>query len=64
MAQALDKTYATVQQTGAGDLDLATARIIILSDQHKGARNGADDFRDTEPFTMQRLNIISTVTTR
>lgn len=50
VAQALDKTYGAVQEAGVSDLDLATARIIILSDQHKGARNGADDFRDTEPF--------------
>jgi len=47
--QALDATLARI--IAAGDtrvLDLATDRYIIFSDQHRGARNGADDFQRAE----------------
>ncbi|MEJ5311614.1 MAG: metallophosphoesterase [Anaerolineae bacterium] len=47
--QALDAVLARV--IAAGDtrvLDLATDRYIIFSDQHRGARNGADDFQRAE----------------
>lgn len=35
--------------------DLHTGRFIILSDQHKGARNGADDFTICEPAYLAAL---------
>lgn len=47
--QALDAALA--RTLAAGDtrvLDLAADRYIIFSDQHRGARNGADDFQDAE----------------
>ena len=30
-------------------IDIKTAKIIIFSDHHRGLRNGADDFRLSEP---------------
>lgn len=35
--------------------DIATGKIIIFSDQHKGARNGADDFMLCEPNYLSAL---------
>jgi predicted phosphodiesterase len=35
---------------------MATARFIIFSDQHKGAKNGSDDFRNAEPTYISALN--------
>src|SRR5215217_5624507 len=35
--------------------DIATGKIIIFSDQHKGARNGADDFMICEPNYLEAL---------
>ena len=43
IAKGLSRSFddrATKQE----DLDLASARVVILSDQHKGTRDGADDF--------------------
>lgn len=50
VGEALDATFAAAQAAGARRLNLSTDRLIILSDQHKGARNGADDFRSVEPL--------------
>ena len=36
-------------------VDPDTARFIIFSDQHKGARNGADDFTQAEPNYLAAL---------
>lgn len=36
-------------------LNAADARIIILSDQHKGTKNGSDDFMNAEPNYMAAL---------
>jgi UDP-2,3-diacylglucosamine pyrophosphatase LpxH len=47
VADALDRALRRVNDPEHGvtrPLDLATDRYIIFSDQHKGARNGADDF--------------------
>lgn len=49
VSAALDATYA--RAVASGDtrvLDLAADRYIIFSDQHRGARNGADDFLRAE----------------
>ncbi len=35
--------------------DLHTGKFIIFSDQHKGRRNGADDFKDAEPNYLAAL---------
>jgi hypothetical protein len=51
VADALDQAYQRALDAEGGmtrQIDLATARYIIFSDQHKGARNGADDFRRCE----------------
>jgi predicted phosphodiesterase len=37
-------------------LDSANSRFIIFSDQHKGAKNGADDFQLAEPNYIAALN--------
>lgn len=47
IAKALDAALATTADELYG-LDLDAARTIILSDQHRGARNRADDFRVAE----------------
>ena len=36
--------------------DLATGRFIIFSDQHRGAKNGADDFAPAEPTYLAALD--------
>jgi len=51
VASALDRAYerAIIAERGVTrQVDLAAARFIIFSDQHKGARDGADDFRRCE----------------
>jgi UDP-2,3-diacylglucosamine pyrophosphatase LpxH len=46
---ALDAALARAQAAGnTRILNLATDRYIIFSDQHRGARNGADDFQVAE----------------
>jgi len=42
----LEEAYEKAQE--AQTLDLATARVILFSDLHRGARNRADDFRKCE----------------
>ena len=46
----LDRLYEelTTEPTEPKSFDLTTDRIVIFSDQHRGARNGADDFRRCE----------------
>lgn len=47
--RALDAALARAFAAGnTRVLDLATDRYIIFSDQHRGARNNADDFQDAE----------------
>ena len=58
--QALDKLYNTIL-TKPGDRGLIipfekdTGKIIIFSDQHKGARDGPDDFKMSEPNYLAAL---------
>jgi UDP-2,3-diacylglucosamine pyrophosphatase LpxH len=53
ISTALDAAYqrALDQENVEGRmvLDIHKARLVILSDQHKGSRDGADDFRICEP---------------
>src|SRR5688572_32974569 len=57
---ALNKLHANILQN-PGDrgpvipFDRATGKFIIFSDQHKGARNGADDFIMAEPNYLAAL---------
>lgn len=44
----LDRAYGA-HETETEDLDLDATRIVILSDLHKGSRDGADDFLRCEP---------------
>jgi predicted phosphodiesterase len=37
-------------------LNMSTSRYIIFSDQHKGAKDGSDDFRNAETNYVQALN--------
>lgn len=58
--KALDKLYLdTLQLTGKKGLmmpfDLQNDKVIIFSDQHKGARDGADDFMMAEPNYLAAL---------
>jgi UDP-2,3-diacylglucosamine pyrophosphatase LpxH len=46
IARGLDRAYAGASSES---LELSTARLIIFSDHHRGARDGADDFRRCEP---------------
>ena len=50
---ALDRAYADAQR-GCRDLEPG-GRYIIFSDQHRGARNGADDFESAEETYMAAL---------
>ena len=60
----LSKLYAeSVDKAGekSGSMfnfDMHTQSIIIFSDQHKGARDGSDDFAAAEKITLQPSNII------
>ena len=46
----LDRVYGALTDPTSEpqSFDLASDRIVIFSDQHRGARNGADDFRRCE----------------
>jgi hypothetical protein len=44
----LNETVERISDQAALTLDAATAKWVIFSDMHKGARNAADDFRDCE----------------
>jgi UDP-2,3-diacylglucosamine pyrophosphatase LpxH len=56
VSDALDQALARIKLDGYRDLELATERYVILSDQHKGARNGADDFQSAEPIYNAALD--------
>lgn len=45
---ALARTIREESQKGTPSMDLSSARYIIFSDLHRGARNGADDFLRAE----------------
>lgn len=45
---AFDRASERESREGATSLDISSMRCIIFSDLHRGARNGADDFRRTE----------------
>ena len=47
IAKGLDKAF-TDKQTDEQQLELSTAKVIIFSDHHKGARDPADDFQRCE----------------
>ena len=47
IAKGLDKAL-TDKRTDERQLELSTAKVIIFSDHHKGARDGADDFQRCE----------------
>lgn len=47
VAQALTDTFERARETER-EVDLHAARYVIFSDMHKGARDGADDFRRCE----------------
>ena len=58
--KALDKLYVDIlENPGKKGLvipyELSNGRFIIFSDQHKGARNGADDFTMCEPNYLAAL---------
>jgi predicted phosphodiesterase len=60
IGEALDKLYKDIrdQQTKKGivlPFELNTGKFIIFSDQHKGARNGADDFTIAAPNYLAAL---------
>jgi UDP-2,3-diacylglucosamine pyrophosphatase LpxH len=46
IASGLDRAYAAADSE---TIDLQTARLVVFSDHHRGARDGADDFRRCEP---------------
>lgn len=48
VAAALDQTWQAAQFAAPIPVDVQTGRYIIFSDQHRGARNGADDFQRSE----------------
>lgn len=51
VSEALDQAWQRAldgEKSIALDIDPASARIVVFSDQHKGIRNGADDFRGCE----------------
>lgn len=46
----------TVKKGPVLPLDIQTSRYIIFSDQHKGAKDGSDDFRNAEANYVYALN--------
>ena len=51
VAEALDQAWERAlegKKSVSRDVDLGSARFIVFSDQHRGIRNGADDFRSCE----------------
>jgi UDP-2,3-diacylglucosamine pyrophosphatase LpxH len=56
VSKALDGALSRTR--AAGDvlqLDVSSKALVILSDQHKGARDGADDFQVAEPAYNQAI---------
>ncbi len=63
--RALDKLYRNIlDEPGKKGLiipfDGHSGKFIIFSDQHKGARNGADDFTQSEPNYLAALDYYNT----
>ena len=59
--QALSDLFEHIQENKKGkgliiDCDISKDRFIILSDQHKGAKNGADDFMQCENTYVAALD--------
>lgn len=56
---ALSKLKSKLEQSSDGnaviEFDIDAGRYILFSDQHKGARNGADDFAAAEPNYLEAL---------
>jgi predicted phosphodiesterase len=52
--RALDAAYSSA--TTLNDFDVDHGRIIIFSDQHRGAKNGADDFAPAERSYLAALD--------
>jgi predicted phosphodiesterase len=57
---ALSKLYTSIVEGTnkkgiALPLDVSTGKFIIFSDQHKGAKDGSDDFRTAEPNYIRAL---------
>ena len=48
LEEALQRALLQEKEEGPRHLDLNDAQYVIFSDQHKGARNGADDFQVAE----------------
>ena len=46
VAAGLDRAFAAA---GTRDVQLSELRLVIFSDLHRGARDGADDFQGCEP---------------
>jgi len=59
VARAVDAAYnralAQEREEGIFKLDLSNDQFVIFSDQHKGARNGADDFQVAEHAYLAAL---------
>lgn len=54
IAKGLGKTFDD-EGTEEHELDLYTAKLVVFSDHHKGARDGADDFQRCERAYMAAL---------
>ena len=54
IAKGLSKAFEQ-EATEEHELDLDTAKLVVFSDHHKGARDGADDFRRCERAYMAAL---------
>jgi UDP-2,3-diacylglucosamine pyrophosphatase LpxH len=54
IAKGLSKVFDE-EATEEHELDLDTAKLVVFSDHHKGARDGADDFRSCERAYMAAL---------
>lgn len=46
--EGLDRAWERAERLPHVDIQLATAKWVIFSDQHKGVRDGADDFKECE----------------
>jgi hypothetical protein len=48
VASALTRAFDDAKDEDEEDVELDTARIVVVSDHHRGGRDGADDFRGCE----------------
>lgn len=56
VARALDATLVRTREAGnVLQLDIGSDPLVIFSDQHKGSRDGADDFQVAEPAYKQAI---------